>query len=153
MIRGLRPVIMIARGISSSNQAPKQGLGGEGPGGLSHVDQKGAPTMVDVGSKSVTTRTATAMSRLWVPDDVMKLVSNSGGEMQSAKGPVFATAIIAGTMAAKKTHDLIPFCHPLGVESCKLRISADGANEIAIECTVQVTGKTGVEMEALTGAR
>ena len=123
-----------------------------GGGKLTHVDEKGAPTMVDVGDKSVTTRTASAISQVWVPDEVMKLMSPDG-EMRSAKGPVFATAVIAGTMAAKRTHDLIPFCHPLGIESCKIQIKAEGSNTISIECRVKVTGKTGVEMEALTGAR
>ncbi len=108
--------------------------------------------MVDVGEKSISTRTAVARSKIWVPNDVMRLMS-SDGEMRSAKGPVFATAIVAGSMAAKKTHDLIPFCHPLGLESCKFHVSVDGPNDIIIECTVRVTGKTGVEMEALTGAR
>lgn len=108
--------------------------------------------MVDVGDKKISTRTATAQSHLRVPDAVMSLMS-SDGEMRSKKGPVFATAIIAGTMAAKRTHELIPFCHPLGIESCKIHIQAEGSNMIAIECKVKVTGKTGVEMEALTGAR
>jgi cyclic pyranopterin phosphate synthase len=108
--------------------------------------------MVDVGDKKISTRSATARTKVWVPESVMRLVS-ADGEMRSAKGPVFATAIVAGSMAAKKTHDLIPFCHPLGLESCKFQVKVDGPNDIVIECTVRVTGKTGVEMEALTGAR
>ena len=108
--------------------------------------------MVDVGAKPTTFRTAVAVSVVWLPDNIMKLLSRDC-EMQSAKGPVFATAIIAGTMASKRTHDLIPFCHPLGLESCKFRIAAQGSNEVRIECTTSVSGKTGVEMEALTGVR
>ena len=69
----------------------------------------------------------------------------------TAKGPVFHTAIIAGTMAAKRTHELIPFCHPLGIENCKIVIDMEG-DEAVIRCTVSVHHKTGVEMEALTGA-
>ena len=108
--------------------------------------------MVDVSAKSVTKRTAIAVATLCLPDNVMALLDSSG-EMRSAKGPVFATAIIAGTMACKKTHDLIPFCHPLGLESCKFRIVASGKNEFCIECTASITSKTGVEMEALTAVR
>jgi len=123
-----------------------------GPGGLTHIDAKGAPTMVDVGEKVVTSREATARSEMHVCDSVMRLMTDDGSEMRSAKGPVFATAVIAGTMAAKRTHDLIPFCHPLGVEGVKITVQVTGSNTIEIECRVRVTGKTGVEMEALTGA-
>lgn len=120
---------------------------------LSHVDEKtGAPTMVDVSAKSVSARTAVASARIWLPDNVMKLL-DTDGEMRSAKGPVFATAIIAGTMACKRTHELIPFCHPLALESCKFRIVNAGKNEISIEATASISGKTGVEMEALTAVR
>ena len=70
----------------------------------------------------------------------------------TAKGPVFQTAIIAGTMAAKRTHELIPFCHPLGLEKCSLEVDCDEAGRVQIRCTVSVHGRTGVEMEALTGA-
>ena len=75
----------------------------------------------------------------------------AGEEIQSKKGPVFATAIIAGVMAAKKTHELIPFCHPLGLDKCDIDIQVAG-DEAVIECTCRVDHKTGVEMEALTGA-
>ena len=75
----------------------------------------------------------------------------AGDEIQSKKGPVFATAIIAGVMAAKKTHELIPFCHPLGLENCKITIDVDGRQAV-IDCHCKVHHKTGVEMEALTGA-
>jgi len=108
--------------------------------------------MVDVGDKSVTARVAVAESTLFLPEAVMRLIGTDG-EIHGAKGPVFATAIIAGTMGAKRTHDLIPFCHPLGLESCKFAIEVKrDASEVLIRCTAKVTGKTGVEMEALTGA-
>ena len=119
---------------------------------FTHVDENSSPTMVDVSAKSVTKRTARAVATVWLPDQVMALL-DSQGEMKSAKGPVFATAIIAGTMACKKTHELIPFCHPLGLESCKFHITPSGKNELFIECTASISGKTGVEMEALTAVR
>jgi cyclic pyranopterin phosphate synthase len=105
--------------------------------------------MVDVSEKSRTTREAHARSVVVLPDEVLRQVS--GDEIATKKGPVFATAIIAGVMAAKKTHELIPFCHPLGLESCKVSIELDG-NKALIDCRCKVTHKTGVEMEALTGA-
>ena len=116
---------------------------------LTHVDDQGRPTMVDVGTKTVTARTATAEARVRLPDDVARTLAETG--YATKKGPVFATAIIAGTMAAKRTHDLIPFCHPLGLEKCRIDIEGAG-NLIVIRCEVGVHHKTGVEMEALTGA-
>jgi cyclic pyranopterin phosphate synthase len=76
----------------------------------------------------------------------------SGDVLRTKKGPVFDTAIIAGVMAAKRTHELIPFCHPIPLEDCKLSIEWGAGNEVVIECSVRATHKTGVEMEALTGA-
>jgi cyclic pyranopterin phosphate synthase len=105
--------------------------------------------MVDVGAKAVTQREAHARSIVVLPEAV--LVALDGDEIRSKKGPVFATAIIAGVMAAKKTHDLIPFCHPLGLDSCDIAIALDGDRAV-IDCRCKVTHKTGVEMEALTGA-
>jgi cyclic pyranopterin phosphate synthase len=75
-----------------------------------------------------------------------------GGDIATAKGPVFQTAIIAGTMAAKRTHELIPFCHPLALSGCHIHIATDAAGDVVIEAEVRVTGPTGVEMEALTAA-
>jgi cyclic pyranopterin phosphate synthase len=83
------------------------------------------------------------------PADVAAALTANG--FNTAKGPVFHTAIIAGTQAAKRTHELIPFCHPLGIEKCKLEIVMAG-DEAIVTCTVGVYHKTGVEMEALTGA-
>ena len=116
---------------------------------LSHVDEKNRPAMVDVGGKAVTKREAHARSVVVLPQEV--LAALEGDEIQSKKGPVFATAIIAGVMAAKKTHELIPFCHPLGLDNCSIAIALDGDRAL-IDCHCKVTHKTGVEMEALTGA-
>lgn len=118
-------------------------------GKLSHVDDANRPTMVDVGDKSATDRTATARSIVKLPAQVVAALD--GDEITTKKGPVFATAIIAGVMAAKKTHELIPFCHPLGLDNCKISIAIDG-DQAVVECSCRVHHKTGVEMEALTGA-
>jgi cyclic pyranopterin phosphate synthase len=116
---------------------------------FTHVDSSSRPTMVDVGDKVVTKRTATAQARVRFPAEVAEALRAQ--QFSTSKGPVFQTAIIAGTMAAKRTHDLIPFCHPLGIEKCKLAIDMEG-DDAVIQCTVSVHHKTGVEMEALTGA-
>ena len=106
--------------------------------------------MVDVGAKKVTLRTATAQSIVVMPEEVMKQFT--GGDIQSKKGSVFQTAIIAGIMAAKKTGELIPLCHPLGLDNCAIDISINKKQEVVINCTASLTAKTGVEMEALVGA-
>jgi cyclic pyranopterin phosphate synthase len=106
--------------------------------------------MVDVGEKAVTKRTATARSIVVVADEIMEKFV--GEDIHTKKGPVFQTAIIAGVMAAKKTGDLIPLCHPLGLENCQIFIKVIGKNDIEILCTASLSGKTGIEMEALTGA-
>jgi cyclic pyranopterin phosphate synthase len=116
---------------------------------LSHVGADNRPTMVDVGDKAVTTRTARARAIVSFPDDARP---ERDAELRTKKGPVFDTAIVAGVMAAKRTHDLIPFCHPIPLEVCKLDIAWGDEGEVVIECTVRATHKTGVEMEALTGA-
>ena len=116
---------------------------------LTHIDKDSNPTMVDVGDKAITKRTATAETRVRFPSAVAATLREQN--FATKKGPVFHTAIIAGTQAAKKTHELIPFCHPLGIESCKLHIEMQG-DEALIHCTVSLHHKTGVEMEALTGA-
>jgi cyclic pyranopterin monophosphate synthase len=116
---------------------------------FSHIDTAARPTMVDVGDKAVTKRSATAATRVKFPAGVAQALRSQ--QFNTPKGPVFHTAIIAGTMAAKRTHELIPFCHPLGIENCKLAIDMDG-DDAVIHCTVSVHHKTGVEMEALTGA-
>jgi len=118
-------------------------------GKLSHIDAKNRPTMVDVSEKTATARTAVARTRVRLPDEIVAHIS--GDEIATRKGPVFATAIIAGVMAAKKTHELIPFCHPLGLENCKVTIELQDS-DVIIDCRCKVHHKTGVEMEALTGA-
>lgn len=105
--------------------------------------------MVDVSAKTPTDREALARTRVRLPREAASLVADD--DIQTKKGPVFATAIIAGVMAAKKTHELIPFCHPLGLDSCKVTIVMDG-DDAVIDCHCKVHHKTGVEMEALTGA-
>ena len=106
--------------------------------------------MVDVSEKAVTKRTARARSVVSLPADVIALLV--AGDIQTKKGPVFQTAILAGIMAAKKTGELIPLCHPIGMDNCNIDISINEQNEVVIECIATVTAKTGVEMEALTGA-
>jgi cyclic pyranopterin phosphate synthase len=117
---------------------------------LTHLDNQNNPSMVDVSGKSVTYRTATAQSIVVLPAEILQYLVN--GELQSKKGPVFQTAIIAGIMAAKKTGDLIPLCHPLGMDNCKVIIELSASNEVVIECTASISAKTGIEMEALVGA-
>jgi cyclic pyranopterin phosphate synthase len=116
---------------------------------FTHIDSSSRPTMVDVSDKVVTKRTATAQTRVRFPAEVAEALRSQ--QFNTPKGPVFQTAIIAGTMAAKRTHDLIPFCHPLGIEKCNVAIDMEG-DEAVVRCTVSVHHKTGVEMEALTGA-
>lgn len=106
--------------------------------------------MVDVGGKDVTARSATAQALVRFPLEVARVLREGG--MRAKKGPVLDTAIIAGTMAAKRTHELIPFCHPLMIERCALSAEFVSDTELAIRCEVAVSHKTGVEMEALTGA-
>ena len=117
---------------------------------FSHVDAAGNPAMVDVSAKAETKRIARAQSIVVLGPEIMQHLTQ--GDIQTKKGPVFQTAIIAGTMGAKKTADLSPLCHPLGLESCIFQIQVNEANEVVIDCTTIITGKTGVEMEALTGA-
>ncbi len=116
---------------------------------LSHVDEQNRPTMVDVSDKVATDREAHARAIVKLPAEVVAALD--GDEITTKKGPVFATAIIAGVMAAKKTHELIPFCHPLGLEKCKITIDVSGQQAV-VDCRCKVHHKTGVEMEALTGA-
>lgn len=116
---------------------------------FSHLDQNENPSMVDVSDKTITKRTATAQSIVVLtPEILSKLVD---GEISTKKGAVFQTAILAGTMGAKRTSDLIPLCHPLGLDGCIFNIKTIGI-EVIINCTCTLTAKTGVEMEALVGA-
>ena len=120
------------------------------PARLTHLDGDGRPAMVDVSAKPVTAREAVAECRVRFPAAVAAQLRASG--LRSAKGGIVETAIIAGTMAAKRTHELIPFCHALPLDGCRIAIDWHGERELRIECTVKATHRTGVEMEALTGA-
>jgi len=106
--------------------------------------------MVDVSAKPATARDATAECRVRFPADVARQLRASG--LKSAKGGVVDAAIIAGTMAVKRTHELIPFCHPLPIDGCRIGIDWLDEQSLRIECVVRTTHRTGVEMEALTGA-
>jgi cyclic pyranopterin phosphate synthase len=106
--------------------------------------------MVDVGDKPATLRRALAEARVKLPRAVARALGASGH--RTKKGPVFDTAVIAGVMAAKRTHELIPFCHPLGLENCQVEIEQSRGGELVVRCAVSVHHRTGVEMEALTGA-
>ena len=115
--------------------------------GLSHIDDKGNAHMVDVSEKDVTSRTAVAKGSVWMLPETLAMIR----EGLAKKGDVIGTARIAGIMAAKKTHDLIPLCHPLALSKVTVDIDeAEGENRIDVTATVKVTGQTGVEMEALT---
>jgi cyclic pyranopterin phosphate synthase len=117
---------------------------------LTHLDAAGRPAMVDVSAKPVTAREARAECRVRFPPDVARELHGSG--LRSAKGGIVETAVIAGTMAVKRTHELIPFCHPLPIDGCRIAIDWRDDTSLAIVCTVRTTHRTGVEMEALTGA-
>ena len=120
------------------------------PNDFTHLDAAGNPSMVDVGNKAVTRRTAVARSTVVLPEAVLLLLENE--DIRTKKGPVFQTAILAGVMAAKRTSELIPLCHPLALENCQVHIALNEEREVVVECTTSITSKTGVEMEALTGA-
>ena len=117
---------------------------------FSHLNKDQRPTMVDVSGKPVTERTATAESLVYLGAEIMEALADSG--WSSKKGPILDTAIIAGTMAAKKTSELIPFCHPLQLKSVKIEIEPVDEARLRIQARVRVNDQTGVEMEALTAA-
>lgn len=118
--------------------------------GLTHVDASGRPAMVDVSGKPATSREATGECLVDFPAAVASQLRDS--DLQTAKGPVIDTAIIAGTMAVKRTHELIPFCHPLPIDKCSFALEWIDDGVLRIRCTVATVHRTGVEMEALTGA-
>ena len=118
---------------------------------LSHVDAQNRPSMVDVGDKAVTERAAHAVAIVSLPAELTRQLK--AGDLATAKGPVFATAILAGVMGAKKTSELIPLCHPMPLEDCQIEIELPpGGQDATVHCRVRTHAKTGVEMEALTGA-
>lgn len=116
---------------------------------FTHVSQDGNPQMVDVSEKGITRRMAKARAVVNVGDEILGMIQNN--ELITKKGPVFQTAIIAGVMGAKRTSELIPFCHPIGLEDCQVSIEVK-KGKILVDSEAVVTGKTGVEMEALTAA-
>jgi len=117
---------------------------------FSHINKKNQPKMVDVGDKKVSNRAATAKATMFLGADI--IAHFEGKELITKKGPVFQTAIIAGIQAVKKTSELIPMCHPLLINGVDIDIEVIDNENIEIFCTVSIEGKTGVEMEALTGA-
>ncbi len=106
--------------------------------------------MVNVGDKKITKRNATAMAKMFLGKEIISHFKND--ELNTKKGPVFQTAVIAGIQAVKKTSELIPMCHPLFIDGVDISINITDKEHIEIRCTVSVESKTGVEMEALTGA-
>jgi cyclic pyranopterin monophosphate synthase len=117
------------------------------PAGLSHVDAEGRARMVDVGGKAVTARSATAEGAVGMSPEAYRLVA----EHAVAKGDVLGVAELAGIMAAKRTGELIPLCHPLALDVVEVRATLDaGLPGVRIRATAKATGRTGVEMEALT---
>jgi cyclic pyranopterin phosphate synthase len=116
---------------------------------FTHINKKNQPKMVNVGDKSITKRKATAVSKMYLGQEVISCFQND--ELTTKKGPVFQTAIVAGIQAVKKTAELIPMCHPLLINGVDIDIHVLDDAHIEILCTVSIEGKTGVEMEALTG--
>jgi cyclic pyranopterin phosphate synthase len=117
--------------------------------GLTHLDESGRARMVDVSSKDVTRREATARAIVSMQPETARLIASGG----MPKGDVLAVARVAGIMAAKRTPDLIPLCHPLPITGVEMRFDMDADHaRLEIQATVKVTGRTGVEMEALTAA-
>lgn len=117
---------------------------------FTHLDAEGNPSMVDVSEKKITKRTARARAIVILNDEILSHFENN--DIKTKKGSVFQIAIVAGVMAAKRTGDLIPLCHPLGLENCQIDIVLNEKREVVIDCTASLTAKTGIEMEALTGA-
>lgn len=117
---------------------------------FSHVDDQGQASMVNTSPKQPTHRVAVAQSIVYLGKDVFQALSDQ--QFITGKGSIFQTAIIAGIMAAKKTGDLIPLCHPIGLDHCQVTIQTNDQDELIIRCQAEVTAKTGIEMEALVGA-
>lgn len=115
---------------------------------FTHLDTQGNPNMVDVSHKPVSKRIAKARALVQLTDKILTQFQRE--DIQTKKGPVFQTAILAGIMAAKKTGELIPLCHPLPLENCHIAIRLNEDKEVEIISTATITAKTGVEMEALT---
>lgn len=117
---------------------------------FTHINKKGNPKMVNVLDKNVTKRTATAKATMFLGETIISQFTNN--ELTTKKGSVFQTAIIAGIQGVKKTSELIPMCHPLLIGGIDIDITIVNKTDISVLCSVSIEGKTGVEMEALTGA-
>lgn len=117
---------------------------------FSHLNNKNQPKMVDVSDKQITKRTAIAKAKMFLGKDIIAHFTND--DLITKKGSVFQTAIIAGIQAVKKTSELIPMCHPLLINGVNIDINILDSENIEVFCNVTIQGKTGVEMEALTGA-
>ncbi|MDO5784214.1 MAG: cyclic pyranopterin monophosphate synthase MoaC [Eubacteriales bacterium] len=113
---------------------------------LTHLDEQGAAHMVDVGAKEITQRTASAQAVVTMKPETLRMITDGS----APKGDVFACARIAGIMAAKKTSDLIPMCHPIPLDSVKIEIEPISETKIRLVSILRCTHKTGIEMEALT---
>jgi cyclic pyranopterin phosphate synthase len=120
--------------------------GKKGAARLSHVDESGRARMVDVGAKAVTERVAVAKATIRMQPSTLRLIRSG----KIPKGEVLAVARVAGIMAAKRTAEIIPLCHPLPIEVAGIGFAPRSGGRLEIRATVKVTGKTGVEMEALT---
>ena len=116
--------------------------------GLTHFDAAGHAAMVDVGGKAVTDRAATARVRIAMRPETLRMIVEGAAK----KGDVFGVARLAGIMGAKRTADLIPLCHPLAITAVTVDLAPDGVDGVEITATVRTSGRTGVEMEALTAA-
>ena len=117
---------------------------------LSHLNDSDQPRMVDVSAKTKTVRVATATCLVTLGRELLSQMND--GELRNKKGPVLQTAILAGITGTKKTSDLIPLCHPLPLDSAKIEITPHNDESLLITATAKTTSRTGVEMEALTGA-
>ncbi len=117
---------------------------------FTHINEQNQPKMVNVSDKKITKRTAVAKAIMFLGTEIISHFNNE--ELITKKGPVFQTAIIAGIQAVKKTSDIIPMCHPLLINGVDIDINIIDNENIEVFCEVIIEGKTGVEMEALTGA-
>ena len=117
---------------------------------FSHINKKNQPKMVDVSNKKVTKRKAIAKAVVFLGEEIISHFTNN--ELTTKKGPVFQTAVVAGIQGVKKTSEIIPMCHPLLINGIDIDIQVIDKEHIEILCAVTIEGKTGVEMEALTGA-
>jgi cyclic pyranopterin phosphate synthase len=116
---------------------------------FSHLNEKNNPKMVNVSDKKITKRTAIAKATMFLGKEIIAHFNNE--ELITKKGPVFQTAIIAGIQGVKKTSEIIPMCHPLLINGVDININIINSEHIEVLCEVIIEGKTGVEMEALTG--